>query len=74
MRDGDVGPILDISTGVHVFRLVKRTYAGQMPFDEKVQAQIKNKLKREVWERERERIIRELTAKAVIQIETHEFP
>jgi parvulin-like peptidyl-prolyl isomerase len=74
MKDGEVGPPLDLSTGVHVFRLVKRYYAGQMPFDEKVQAQILNKLKMQVRQREQKRILRELTARAVIRIEQRPLP
>jgi hypothetical protein len=74
MRDGDVGPPLDLATGVHVFRLVKRTYAGPLPYDEKVQARIRDKLKEEVRERMRKQVIRELTAHAVIQVERHPLP
>jgi hypothetical protein len=74
MKDGEIGPPLELSTGVHVFRLVKRTYAGQLPFDEKAQTQIRNKLKDEIYKRERKRIIRELTARSVIQIERHPIP
>jgi hypothetical protein len=68
MRDGDVGPPLELSTGVHIFRLVKRHHAGQLPFDEKVQAQIRAKLRAEIGERERKQIIRELTERAVIVV------
>jgi parvulin-like peptidyl-prolyl isomerase len=68
MRDGEVGPPLELSTGVHVFRLVKRHHAGQLPFDEKVQAQIRIKLRNEIGERERKQIIRELTEHAIINV------
>jgi hypothetical protein len=74
MKDGDVGAPLDLSTGVHVFRLVKRSYAGPLPYDEKVQAQIRNKLTHEVRERETKAMIRELKARAVIQVERHPLP
>lgn len=74
MRDGEVGPPLDLPTGVHVFRLVKRYYAGQLPFDEKVQSQIRDKLRLEVRERERQRILRELAAQAVIHVESRPLP
>jgi hypothetical protein len=67
MKDSEVG-LLELSTGVHVYRLLKRHYAGQLPFDDKIQAQIRTKLKNEIFMRERKLIIRELTAKAVIEV------
>jgi len=68
MKDGDIGPIVELSTGVHVFRLVKREYAGQLPFDQKVQLTIVNKLKNEIANREYKRILNELRGKAIIEI------
>jgi hypothetical protein len=69
MRDGEVGPLVEMSTGVHLFRLVKRDFAGQLPFDEQVQTRINAKLKSDVAEREYRRIIRELRERADVQIE-----
>lgn len=69
MKDGDIGPAVAMETGVHVFRLVKREYAGQLPFDEKVQTIIRNKLRNDVGSREAKRIVRDLKNRAVIQIE-----
>jgi parvulin-like peptidyl-prolyl isomerase len=68
MRDGDVGPVVELTTGVHVFRLVKREYAGQLPFNDKVQATIRNKLKGEIANREYKRILNELRSKAIVEI------
>jgi parvulin-like peptidyl-prolyl isomerase len=68
MHDGDIGPIVPLSTGVHVFRLEKREYAGQMPFDQKVQVTIANKLKNERAERKSKEILEELRSKAIIEI------
>jgi len=31
MREGQIGPVFELPTGVHVFRVMKREYAGQMP-------------------------------------------
>ena len=46
LRDGQVGPLVELPTGFHVIRLVKRTHAGVLPFnDEKVQKQIRDKLR-----------------------------
>src|SRR5262245_52483351 len=35
MRDGDLG-LLEMSHGLHIFKLVKRDYAGLMPLDDKL--------------------------------------
>jgi peptidyl-prolyl cis-trans isomerase SurA len=64
MKEGEIGPLVDIATGVHVFRLVKREVAGLMPFDDKVQVMIGNRLKGEMYERESRRIIHDLREKA----------
>jgi peptidyl-prolyl cis-trans isomerase SurA len=69
MRDGEVGPLIELPTGFHVIRLVMRTHAGTLPFnDEKVQKQIRDKLRGEVFEREMKRIIGDLRRKSVIEI------
>jgi len=69
MKDGDLGPLVEMTTGVHVFRLLKREFAGQLPFDEKVQAQISAKLKNEIAAREYKSLVRDLKDRSVIQIE-----
>ena len=69
LRDGQVGPLIELPTGFHVIRLVKRTYAGMLPFgDEKVQKQIRDKLRGEVFQREMKRIVGDLKRKSVIEI------
>src|SRR5205807_262759 len=60
MKDGEFGPLVEMPTGVHIFRLVKRENAGVMAFDDKVQRMIENKLKNEVFDRERRHLVREL--------------
>jgi hypothetical protein len=66
MRPGDIR-LVELATGVHVIKLVKRDYAGLMPFDEKTQKFILNKLKNEAAEREWRKIIKDLRAKVVIE-------
>jgi parvulin-like peptidyl-prolyl isomerase len=68
MKDGDIGPVVELSTGVHVFRLVKREFAGQLGFTDTVQATIRGKLRGEIANREYKRIIKELRSKAIIEI------
>jgi hypothetical protein len=68
MKPGDLG-LQQISTGVHLFRLVERQDGGQIPFDETVQTQIRNKMKSQIMEREFKRFVRELKDRAIIEYE-----
>ena len=68
MHDGDMA-IVELKTGgCHLIRLVKRQYAGLLPLDDKVQKQIREKLKMEIYQREAKRIIQELRRKTPIEI------
>jgi hypothetical protein len=69
MKEGEVGPLVELSTGYHVFRLLKREVAGAMPFDNAMQLRITNKLRAEVADREYKRIVKELKERAIIVIE-----
>jgi peptidyl-prolyl cis-trans isomerase SurA len=68
MHEGDIGPIVELSTGFHVFRLVERQYPGMQPFDEKTQSLIKKKLTAVIMDREYKRTVDELKRRAVIQV------
>jgi peptidyl-prolyl cis-trans isomerase SurA len=68
LRDGQIGPIVPLSTGVHLFRLVKREPGGPMPLDETVQNQIRSKLRNQLSDREYRRIVRELRSRAVVEV------
>jgi peptidyl-prolyl cis-trans isomerase SurA len=68
MQESDIGPIVEIPTGFHVFRLVERQYPGLQPFDDKTQALIKKKLSAVIMEREYKRTLNEMKRRAVIQI------
>ena len=72
LKEGEIGPVVELSTGVHVVKVTKREYAGQMPLDEKTQKLIENKIKGQVFEREYKQLIRELRRRAVIIIEREE--
>jgi parvulin-like peptidyl-prolyl isomerase len=67
MKDGEIGPLLEMPTGFHLIKLVKREYAGKMRFDEKAQTVIREKLRKEIANRESMRIINELKSKAQIE-------
>lgn len=71
MQDGQVGPVIEIPTGFHVIRLVKRTRAGLLPLDEKLQNDIRRKLQNLVVERESKKLLDELKQKATVEIDRH---
>jgi parvulin-like peptidyl-prolyl isomerase len=68
MRPGEVGPVIELPTGFHVFRLVKRDYAGQTALNDKTQDEIRKKLQVQVAEREWKYTLDELKKKAKIEI------
>jgi parvulin-like peptidyl-prolyl isomerase len=70
LKDGQVGPVIQHGNGFHIIRVVKREFAGLVPFDEKTQNAIRNKLTAVVWEREYKRILAELKRKASVEIST----
>jgi parvulin-like peptidyl-prolyl isomerase len=68
LKDGQVGPLIELETGFHIVRLVKRQHAGRKPFDEEVQKQIRDKLRGQVFQRETKKLVDDLKRKAVIEI------
>jgi parvulin-like peptidyl-prolyl isomerase len=69
LKDGDLGPVIEMPAGFHVIRLVKRQYAGLIPLDQKSQEEIRKKLQNVVAERESKRLVAELKQKATIEVE-----
>jgi len=69
MTDGQIGPMVEVTTGVHLFRLVQRENSGQVPLNEAVQTQIRNKIRNQIFEREFKRFVKELKTRAVVEIE-----
>jgi hypothetical protein len=72
MQEGQVA-VLAVEGGFHVVRVTKRQQAGQLPFDEKAQKQIKNKLQGEIFQREVKFYVNELKRKAVIEYSKEAF-
>jgi parvulin-like peptidyl-prolyl isomerase len=68
LKDGEVGPLVEIHTGFHIVRVIKRQRAGQLPFNETVQRQVRDRLKNEVFTKEMKRIVADLKRKAIIVI------
>jgi len=69
LKDGEIGPIVEISTGVHLMRVEKREYGGQLPLNEEVQRQIRTKLRGQIADREYKRKIREIRDRSVVEID-----
>jgi peptidyl-prolyl cis-trans isomerase SurA len=68
LKPGEVGPVIELPTGFHVFRLVKREFAGQTPFNDQVQDEIRKKLQMQIAEREWKYMLTDLKKKARVQI------
>ncbi len=66
LHDGEVG-LVEMPTGFHVVRVVAREFAGQLPFNEKVQKQIKEKLRNDVGQRVMKDYVKNLKRKAIIE-------
>jgi hypothetical protein len=66
LRDGDAA-VVEMPNGFHVVRLVKHTFPGRMPLDDKLQSQIRDKLRNEVGIREQKRFLAQLKSKATIE-------
>jgi len=71
MREGEVGPIVEIETGFHIIRVSRREFAGPIPFDEKTQKLISRTLRNKIAELESKRVVHELRSRAVIQKTGH---
>ncbi|MFN5289289.1 MAG: peptidylprolyl isomerase [Planctomycetia bacterium] len=67
MSDGEVGPLVEIPTGIHIIKLVKREFAGLRTFDEKIQKQVRDKLRNEAAQFEMKRIVTDLKRQSVIE-------
>jgi hypothetical protein len=68
MTDGQVGALIELPTGFHVIKLVHHQVAGLLPFDQKVQKDIRDKLRGKVFEDEKKKIVDELTRQATVVI------
>jgi hypothetical protein len=68
LKDGQLGPLIELETGFHISRLTKRTYAGRTPFDDRTQKQIREKLKGVVFQQEMRKVINELKRSAIIEV------
>lgn len=69
LKAGEVGPLVEMSSGYHIVRVTERVYAGTLNFYEpKTQMLVRRKMQSEIAEREYREIVDELRRKAVIRI------
>jgi parvulin-like peptidyl-prolyl isomerase len=68
LKDGEVGPLIELETGYHIVRLTKRTYAGRRPFDDQTQKVIRAKLKEEAFQQEMKKLVNNLKRNAIIEV------
>jgi parvulin-like peptidyl-prolyl isomerase len=64
----DESALVEVAGGYHIVKLRERQYAGRLPFNDKVQKQIRDKLRGQVFEVEMKRIVNSLKRKAIIEI------
>ncbi|MBJ7498111.1 MAG: peptidylprolyl isomerase, partial [Gemmataceae bacterium] len=67
LKDGEVGPLVELPTGIHIIMLVKRELAGIKVFDEKVQKQVRDRLRNEAGQYEMKRMLSDMKRQAVIE-------
>jgi parvulin-like peptidyl-prolyl isomerase len=72
LKDGQVGPLVELTNGFHIVRLVKRENAGKVAFDAKTQSKIREKLRTDIFTRVSKRVFSELKRKATIEIASKE--
>jgi peptidyl-prolyl cis-trans isomerase SurA len=60
--------LVELPFGYHIVRLNERQVAGRRPFDEKVQKEIKDKLRNDVFTTEMKRLVNDLKRRAIIEI------
>jgi hypothetical protein len=68
LKEGQIGPVVEIGTGVHIFRVLKREVAGVRPMDAQVQKLIRRQLEAKIVEREYKQLARRMRARAVVQV------
>lgn len=68
LKEGEVGPPIEIETGYHIVRVMKRAYAGQRPFDERTQRKITEALKNKAFQQEMRKVINDLRRQAILEV------
>jgi parvulin-like peptidyl-prolyl isomerase len=70
LKNGEVGSLVEMDAGFHIVRMKEHVQAGQMPFDEKTQKLIREKLRSQIFQQEMKRMVNDLRSRAIIEIAT----
>lgn len=65
---GQVSPLIQTPTGYHIVKVVEREVAGVRPFDEKVQSEVRARLREQTVRQERARLLDTLWRKGTVQV------
>jgi peptidyl-prolyl cis-trans isomerase SurA len=68
LQPGQVSNLIETPAGYHIVKVVERQVAGVRAFDEKLQAEIRDKLTRKMREQEYTRLVEELWRKGVVRV------
>jgi peptidyl-prolyl cis-trans isomerase SurA len=66
LKEGEA-TMVEIGSGYHVIRVVKRDYAGLLPFDKDTQMRIKDKIRNEMGAKEMKKLMAELRKQSVVE-------
>jgi hypothetical protein len=64
--------LLELEHGYHIIKVKERQHAGLRPFDDKVQKEVKDKIKNQIFTTEMKRLVNQLKKQAIIEV-AHEI-
>jgi peptidyl-prolyl cis-trans isomerase SurA len=68
LKPRQVSGLIETPAGYHIVKVLERDYSGLKPFDDKTQALIRNKLRGQTLQREREVVVDKLWRRGVVRI------
>jgi len=68
LKPGEVSSVIPTPAGYHVVKVAEREVGGLRPFDAKVQAEIRDKLMKQMRETEYRRVVEDLWRKGAVRV------